>query len=210
MARPSKTAAIDFAAHNDLTHGLLERARCPDGLPFVLVRDADKKGLRLRVTRAGGKHWQFETRIKGKLFTRALGEWPAVSIDNAKAEAHRLRGLTEQGIDPREKERQQKEANAAAEAEKTAHEAQKAKTRAAESLSVREIWQDYIEKRRPLWGELHYQDHLIKAQTGGMPSQRRGESEKLTKPGPLAELMVLPLKDLGKVCRTPAPAGVEV
>lgn len=196
MSRPSKTAAIDFAAHHDLTHGLLERARCPDGLPFVLVRDADKKGLRLRVTRAGGKHWQFETRIKGKLFTRALGEWPAVSIDNAKAEAHRLRGLTEQGIDPREKERQQKEAHAAAHAERTAHEAQQAKTRSAESLSVREIWQDYIEKRRPLWGELHYQDHLIKGQTGGMPSQRRGESEKLTKPGPLAELMVLPLKDL--------------
>ena len=70
MARPSKTAAIDYAAAHDLTHGLLERAACPDSLPFVLVRDADKKGLRLRVTKAGGKAWQFETRISGKLFTR--------------------------------------------------------------------------------------------------------------------------------------------
>jgi hypothetical protein len=86
MARPSKTAPIDYKGPNDLTHGLLDRAACPNGLPFVLVRDADKKGLRLRVTRAGGKHWQFETRIKGKLFTRALGEWPAVSIDDAKTE----------------------------------------------------------------------------------------------------------------------------
>lgn len=106
MARPSKTAAIDYAAAHDLTHGLLERASCPAELPFVLVRDADKKGLRLRVTKSGGKAWQFETRISGKLFTRALGGWPAVSIDTAKAEAHRLRGLTEQGIDPREGERQ--------------------------------------------------------------------------------------------------------
>lgn len=107
MARPNKTAAIDYTVAHDLTHGLLERAACPAELPFVLVRDADKKGLRLRVTKAGGKAWQFETRIKGKLFTRALGGWPAVSIEQAKIEAHRLRGLTERGIDPRESERQQ-------------------------------------------------------------------------------------------------------
>lgn len=69
------------AAAHALTHGLLERANCPEGLPFVLLKDSDKKGLRLRLTQAGGKHWQFETRIKGKLFTRALGEWPAVVLD---------------------------------------------------------------------------------------------------------------------------------
>jgi integrase len=113
MARPSKTAAIDYGAAHELTHGLLDRAACPDALPFVLVRDADKKGLRLRVTKSGGKAWQFETRISGKLFTRALGGWPAVSIDIAKAEAHRLRGLTEQGIDPREGERQKQAIKAA-------------------------------------------------------------------------------------------------
>jgi len=196
MARPSKTAAIDYASQHDLTHGLLERARCPDGVPFVLVRDADKRGLRLRVTQSGGKHWQFETRIKGKLFTRALGEWPTVPIDEAKAEAHRLRGLTEQGIDPREIERQQQEAKAAADAEQAAKAAQQAKMRTAELLTVRDVWEDYLEKRRPFWGELHYQDHVIKAQVGGKLSMRRGKSEKLTKPGPLAELMALPLKDL--------------
>src|SRR5665647_647005 len=114
MARPSKTETIDYTAAHDLTHGLLARATCPAGSPFVLVRDTDKKGLRLRITKAGGKHWQFETRIKGKLFTRALGEWPAVSIDQAKTEAHRLRGLTEQGTDPREAERQQQADKAAA------------------------------------------------------------------------------------------------
>ncbi|MBP8225339.1 MAG: DUF4102 domain-containing protein, partial [Acidovorax sp.] len=138
MARPSKTAAIDYAAAHDLTHGLLERAACPDGVPFVLVRDSDKKGLRLRITKAGGKHWQFETRIKGKLFTRALGEWPAVSIDKAKAEAHRLRGLTEQGIDPRELERQQA-------AELAANDA----TAAARDVTVGDVWPQYLENGRP-------------------------------------------------------------
>jgi integrase len=97
---------------------MLERVACPDGLACVLVRDADNKGVRLRVTKAGGKHWQFETRLKGKLFSRALGEWPAVSIATAQAEAHRLRGLTEQGIDPRVEEALEKAAKAQAEAEK--------------------------------------------------------------------------------------------
>lgn len=196
MARPGKTAAIDYTVANHLTHGLLERAACPQDTPFVLVRDADKKGLRLRVTRAGGKHWQFETRIKGKLFTRALGEWPAVSIDDAKSEAHRLRGLTEKGIDPREGERQQQVAKEQAIAEQAAKETQQAKQQEADALTVGEVWKDYIEQRRPFWGDLHYQDHLNKAQAGGLPSKRRGYSKKLTQPGPLAALMPIALKDL--------------
>jgi len=47
MARPGKATAIDYTNARDLTHGLLERAICPEGLPFVQVKDADKKGLRL-------------------------------------------------------------------------------------------------------------------------------------------------------------------
>ncbi len=160
------------------------------------MRDADKKGLRLRVTRAGGKAWQFETRISGKLFTRALGGWPAVSIDTARAEAHRLRGLTEQGIDPREGERQQEADKAAAIADKTAAQAAQAKQATAQALTVGEVWAAYIEERRPHWGDLHYRDHIDKAKAGGLPSGRRGGGKELTKPGPLAALMPLALKDL--------------
>jgi hypothetical protein len=47
MARPSKNATIDFATSHDLSHGLVERATCPEGVAFVLLKDADRKGLRL-------------------------------------------------------------------------------------------------------------------------------------------------------------------
>lgn len=196
MARPSKTATVDFSTTHDLTHGLLDRATCPNGKAFVLLKDADKKGLRLRITKAGGKHWQFETRIKGKLFTRALGEWPAVAIDQAKAEAHRLRGLTEQGHDPRELERQQA---ARDQAEKLRQQTQASTERAsaiAQTLTVKEAWADYIEQRRPYWGALHYRDHIDKAKPGGLPSGRRGGGRLPTKPGPLASLMGERLADL--------------
>jgi len=189
MARPGKTATIDYAAAHDLTHGLLARAACPTELPFVLVRDADKKGLRLRVTKAGGKHWQFETRIKRKLFTRALGEWPAVSIDAAKAEAHRLRGLTESGTDPREIERQQE----AAKADQQAAAAAKAQVDKAGALTIGEVWTAYLAERKPHWGDRHYQDHIDKAAPGGVPFKR---GKGVTKPGPLFQLMNIPLRDL--------------
>lgn len=187
MARPSKTAAIDYTAAHDLTPGLLDRAACPAGRPFVLVRDTDKKGLRLRVTQAGGKHWQFETRLKsGKLFTRALGEWPTLSISDARTEAHRLRGLTDKGTDPRELERQQAEAKAAAAAEKAAQDA-------ADAVTVGAAWARYIAERRPHWGERNYADHLMLTHEGGK-GRKRGEG--VTKPGPLAELMPMRLVDL--------------
>lgn len=196
MARPSRAAAIDYAAHHDLTYGLLDRASCPPEKPFVLLKDADKKGLRLRVTKAGGKHWQFETRLKGKLITRALGEWPAVSIGDAKAEAHRLRGLTETGIDPREIERQQEAARQAAIVAAVAAQTQAAAQAVAQALTVGDVWSTYIAERRPFWGDLHYRDHVDKAKPGGLPSGRRGGGKLPTKPGPLAALMPLKLKDL--------------
>lgn len=194
MARPSKTAAIDYTAAHDLTPGLLDRAACPPGRPFVLLRDADKKGLRLRITRAG-KHWQFETRLKGgRLFTRALGEWPTVSIAEARNEAHRLRGFTDKGADPRELERAQAEAEAAAAAEKAAQAAAAAAEQTAAALTVGEAWARYIAERRPHWGERTYADHLKSAQEGGKDRKRLPGVK--TKPGPLAPLMALRLVDL--------------
>ena len=193
MARPSKTAAIDYAATHDLTHGLLERAVCPVGSPFVLVRDADKKGLRLRITKAGGKHWQFETRIKGKLFTRAIGEWPAVSIDDAKVEAHRLRGLTEKGIDPREGERQQQEAKAA----DIAAAAAKLEADKMQALTVADIWPRYLmegkPKRKDAWKPGYRASLDVMAAPGGIKKER---GQGLTRPGPIYPLMALALGDV--------------
>lgn len=196
MARPSKTAAIDYTAAHDLTHGLLERAACPDGVAFTLLKDSDKKGLRLRVTKAGGKHWQFETRIKGKLFTRALGEWPAVGLDVARKEAHRLRGLAEQGQDPRELEHLQAQRDQAEALRQQAKDKADRAAAIAETLTVAEVWTDYLEQRRPFWGALHYRDHFDKAKAGGQASQKRGGKFALTQPGPLASLMPMRMVDL--------------
>lgn len=198
MARGSRTAEIDYGKARDLTVGLLERATCPEGSPFVLLKDTDKKGLRLRITKAGGKHWQFETRLRsGKLFTRALGEWPTVSIGEARTEAHRLRGLTEQGVDPREAEQQQREVlQAQAEAKAAQIEAHR-----LDGVTLGEVWSAYLEDRRPFWGERHYADHLKMTKAGGEVAKRGvkpgpdGQKPK-TIPGPVHRLLPMPLRDL--------------
>lgn len=190
MARPSKTAAIDYTTAHDLTHGLLERAACPDGKAFVLLKDTDKKGLRLRVTKAGGKHWQFEARVKGKLFTRALGEWPAVGLDVARTEAHRLRGLTEQKQDPRELEQLEQVARNEAK-----DKIEQAKAAALLELEpARTAWEAYLMASASEWGARNMKDHLSLSQTGGTP--RINRKDVLTSAGPLAELLELPLKEL--------------
>ena len=65
-----------------------------------------------------------------------------------------------------------------------------------QALTVSEVWAAYIKERKPNWGALHYRDHIDKAKAGGLPSGRRGGGKQLTKPGPLAALMPLALKDL--------------
>lgn len=183
MAKPSKDAPIDYSAAQDLTPSLLERAVCPGDKAFVLVRDSGKKGLRLRVTKAGGKHWQFETRVKGKLFTRALGEWDAVSIKDARSEAHRLRGLTEQGVDPRELEHKQQADKAAAQA-----------ITEARAVTVGDVWPRYLAegrpKRRDAWKPRYLDDIKAMAAPGG-EKKKRGAG--VTRPGPLFPLLALTL-----------------
>ena len=206
MARPSKTAAIDYTVTHDLTHGLLERATCPPERPFVLVKDSDKKGLRLRVTKAGGKYWQFETRLKGKLITRALGEWPTVPIGEARKEALRLRGLTQDGKDPREIERQERDDQAAAIAQAQADQAAAVAAAAVQAeadrqaaLTVGEIWPLYLQagkpKRRDAWKPRYVADLKTMSAQGGVPKQR---GQGLTRPGALYPLMLLPLASVNE------------
>ena len=186
MARPSKAAPIDYGKPRTLTHGLLERAACPPDARFVLVKDAGTKGLRLRVTQAGGKFWQFETRLRGKLITRSLGEWPALSITEAQTKARTLRNMTAQGVDPREAERQ-------AQAERAERERQRAESERLRTLTVADAWPAYIEARREHWAALSLRDNLNAARAGGEPKKR---GKGTTTAGPLHGFMSMRFVEL--------------
>ena len=65
-------------------------------------RDAQERGLELRVTRAGVKAWAFRYRRKsdGKKRVVTLGRFPEVSLEEARTRAREARAAVSRGADP--------------------------------------------------------------------------------------------------------------
>ena len=175
-----------------LTAGRVDTFTCPPDKTQAFLWDTDTPTLALRVTPTGRKTYIFESRLNGatvRINIGTLADWP---IEKARATAQKLKMLVDAGTDPREVERDRQ----AATLEKKAAAAAKVQADKLAAVTVSDAWADYIEQRRPFWGELHYRDHIDKAKAGGLPSGRRGGGKQLTQPGPLAALMPLALKNL--------------
>ena len=201
MARPKKTDAPELAEAQELTAGLIARMTCPAGKTQVFLRDSKAPGLRVRATAPstknpkGLKAYVYEAKLNRQTIRRTIGDVRVWDIEAARTEARRLAVVVRSDKDdPRELERHQEAAKAAAKVEA----AVKAEAAKVAAVTVGEAWAVYLAERRlsPKWGERHYQDHIDKAAPGGLPSTRRGYEAQLTKPGPLAALMVLPLNTL--------------
>lgn len=173
-----------------LTAGRVEGFTCPPGKSQAFLWDSDAPGLLLRVTPTGRKTYAFEGRLRGQTIRRTIGEVKAWGIEQARVEARRLAVALDAGTDPREVEREQV-------AQRAAEQVTQAADALAGGLTVGEAWDVYLIERRPLWGDLHYRDHLDKARLGGEQSKRRGAKKGAkTTPGPLAPLMRLKLGEL--------------
>ena len=198
MARPKNTDAPDTTQAIEFTTGAIERLTCPADKQQVFMRDTKVPGLRVRATAAsvknpqGSKSFVYEAKLNRQTIRRTIGNVKVWTIDQARQEARKLAVMLDSGTDPRELER---EHLAEREAEKQRQQ-EAAREAAAQALTVGEVWAVYLEERRPHWGEAHYRSHLEKASPGGQLSKRRGMTDKLTKPGPLAPLMPLALKAL--------------
>jgi len=192
MARPKKTDAPDLKETHELSIGLIERLTCPIGAQKAFLRDKDVSGLRVRVTANGAKSFVYEAKLNGKAISRTLGAFPLMTIEKAKDQARELaKTIKNDKQDPRELERQLEATKAAV----IAAAAAKAEADKLDTITVHEVWNRYVEIRRPFWGEHHYQDHVNKILPGGVQRKKRG-GPGLTIAQPLAALMPLPLKDL--------------
>ena len=174
------------------TAGRVSEFECPPDKKQAFLWDKTAPGLGLRATPAGKPAYVFQSVYQGKDIRLTIGSPKAWTIPQAQEKARELQRLIDMGKDPRSLK-----ADAVAQSKAAAatilHNAQQA---IAQALTVGEVWAAYIEQRRPFWGDLHYRDHINKAKAGGLPSGRRGGGKQLTKPGPLAALMPLQLRDL--------------
>lgn len=69
---------------------------------------SDGKGLFLLVTPSGGKLWRLKYRYAGREKLLALGQWPEVSLKDARRMCNEARALLAQAIDPGEVRKAQK------------------------------------------------------------------------------------------------------
>lgn len=75
----------------------------------------DGGGLGLLVTSRGSKLWRMRPRINGKYIVLSFGEYPYISLEQARRKREEVKKLIAEGIDPREVEKEQQEAEKAAE-----------------------------------------------------------------------------------------------
>jgi integrase len=190
MARPKRDAAVDLSVTHELSVGLIERLKCPVGMPKAFLRDKDVTGLRVRVTAKGAKSFVYEAKLDGKAISKTLGSFPLMSIEGAKDRARALATLIKTDkIDPREMMRQQEIVKAA----ETAAAAAIVEAGKVAAVTVGEVWTVYLAERKEYWGDRHYADHIQKAAPGGV-TVKRGSG--VTSDGPLFPLMALRLRDL--------------
>ena len=163
------------------TAGRVSGFKCPAGKTQAFLWDANTPGLGLRATPAGRPAYVFQSVFQGKTIRVTIGGADAWAIPQAREKARELQRQIDEGRDPREVKAQ---AVAAAVAKREEERRQ--------HVTAREAWGAYIADRMPHWGERHRLDHDEK----GRPAGVMGARGRPLKPGPLAPLLALPLRDL--------------
>ena len=171
-----------MAQKENFTAGRVAGYQCETGKQQSFFWDAKTPGLGLRVTAAGAKSYIFETRLHGKTLRITIGDVKTWALGNAQTEATRIKGLTDQGIDPRQVAAEQRAKGNAAAIEQR-----------RQDVTLGAVWPQYVQARSSKWGEWHIRDHERVAHQGGVKKLR---GKGLTEPGPLASLLPAKLSDL--------------
>lgn len=165
----------------NLTAGRVDGFKADGNGKQAFLWDSTVPGLGIRAT-AKSKAFIYQGRVAGKPLRMTIGDVKTWGIDDARAEARKLGTLIDRGLDPRLEKKQQLAA--------VMH-AQKEAKRA--DATVAEAWSEYIEARKPRWGEHHLKDHLKISKSGGEP-RKRGKGT--TQPGVLNPLLTVKLSDI--------------
>ena len=143
----------------------------------------DIKGFGVVVEHNGKKHFVLTQYFKRDRQTVRLrcGEWPLVKIDVARNRARELQHSLISGIHPRDIEKQKL----------IDRKAQKVEDLRG-SVTLKDVWDEYIEANKSNWSESHYKDHQKSMQPAGL---KRRRSNKKTVAGVLNSFSAVRLAD---------------
>ncbi|OPL12604.1 MAG: hypothetical protein AVO39_11430 [delta proteobacterium MLS_D] len=113
----------------------------------VFLWDTEAPGLAARITKGGAKSFIFQGKLKSAAIRKTIGSCASWTLSDARTEARRLKTLIDQGIDPRELER---EREAEKLRKKEAVEAAEKEAEANKKFTLRALcdtYADYLESR---------------------------------------------------------------
>lgn len=168
-------------ARVSFTAGRVSGFKCPADKAQAFLWDANVPGLGLRATPAGRPAYVFQGVFGGRTIRITIGSPEVWTVPQAREKARELQRHIDEGRDPRE-----------VKAQATAAAVAKREDERRQHVTAREAWGAYIADRTPQWGDRHRLDHEEK----GRPAGVMGARGRPLKPGPLAPLLALPLRDL--------------
>lgn len=183
----------DMAKVN-LTAGRIANFQCEEDKAQAFLWCDEVPGLAVRATPGSKRNrYIFQAKVKGQSMRVTIGDVSVWSIAAAKMEARRLQTVIDNGDDPRQVKADKAAAKDAArvadEAAAVALELQEAR----ESVTVGDVWLEYIEARKSKWGEHALYKHQRAMQKAGQPQMR---GKELTVSGELESLANVRLADL--------------
>jgi integrase len=111
-----------------LTKSFIDHIEAPTDRDQAFYRDAQLKGFGVRITASGVKSFIVEKLIDSKVRRMTIGRYGEITVEQARREAQKLLGKIATGIDPRAEQ----------------------KNAELQSLSLNEVFQDYLKARKTL------------------------------------------------------------
>ncbi len=178
-----------------LTAGRIANFQCEDGKSQSFLWCDEVPGLAVRAITGldTNKRYIFQAKVNGKSMRVTIGKVDVWSIGKAQDEARRLQVLIDQGNDPRQVKADDTEAKESARQFKVAAKAAQEARQARESVTMGEVWLEYVQARKSSWGVHSLYKHERAMQKAGQP-QKRGKA--LTVTGELESLADVRLVDL--------------
>ena len=88
------------------TRGRVDKFACSPERSESFLWDTSTPGLGIRARAGGSKAYVFQARLHGRTVRLSIGPTASWDIDEARAEARRLRVLVDSGIHPRDEQLQ--------------------------------------------------------------------------------------------------------
>jgi integrase len=113
----------------------------------------DGDGMFLTHTKAGTPVWRMKYRLNGKQKTFSIGEYPAVSLSEARAKREKARQLVKEGRDPTQERR-----------------VERAAAEVASATTFEGVATQWLANRREQWSDIHYTKSLRAFQRDVFPA----------------------------------------